>query len=88
VSVVAVYNGAKPVVIDTKDFEVMRNILGDLPMHHAFRSGKTKLFDGPRGGGQDRQALESAQRRRSSCSATATRCPPPACRDAAPRSAA
>jgi Ca-activated chloride channel family protein len=46
VSVVAVYNGAKPVVIDTRDFEVVRNIFGDLPMHFAFRSGKTKLFDG------------------------------------------
>ena len=46
VSVVAVYNGAKPVVIDTQDFEVVRNILGDLPMHYAFASGKTKLFDG------------------------------------------
>lgn len=46
VSVVAVYNGAKPVVIDTQDFEVVRNILGDLPMHYAFTSGKTKLFDG------------------------------------------
>ena len=31
VSVVAFYNGAKPVVIGTKDFEVVRNILGDLP---------------------------------------------------------
>jgi len=46
VSVVAVYNGAKPVVVDTKDFEVVRNILGDLPMHYAFPSGKTKIFDG------------------------------------------
>jgi Ca-activated chloride channel family protein len=46
VSVVAFYNGAKPVVIDTKDFEVVRNILGELPMHFAFPSGKTKLFDG------------------------------------------
>ncbi len=46
VSVVAVYNGAKPVVIDTRDFEVVRNILGDLPMHYAFPAGKTKLFDG------------------------------------------
>jgi len=46
VSVVAVYNGAKPVVIDTKDFEVIRNILGDLPMNYAFPAGKTKLFDG------------------------------------------
>ncbi len=46
VSVVAVYNGAKPVVVDTTDFEVVRNILGDLPLHFAFKSGKTKLFDG------------------------------------------
>ncbi len=46
VSVVAFYNGAKSVVVDTKDFEVVRNILGDLPMHFAFPAGKTKLFDG------------------------------------------
>jgi Ca-activated chloride channel family protein len=46
VSVVAFYNGAKPVVIDTKDFEVVRNILGDLPLNFAFPAGKTKLFDG------------------------------------------
>lgn len=46
ISVVAVYNGAKPVVIDTTDVEVVRNILGDLPLHFAFRSGKTQLFDG------------------------------------------
>jgi Ca-activated chloride channel family protein len=46
VSVVAFYNGAKSVVTDTKDFEVVRNILGELPMHFAFPSGKTKLFDG------------------------------------------
>lgn len=46
VTVVAFYNGAKPVVIDTKDFEVVRNIFGDLPMHFAFPAGKTRLFDG------------------------------------------
>jgi Ca-activated chloride channel family protein len=46
VSVVAFYNGAKPVVIDTKDFEVVRNILGDLPLNFAFQAGKTRLFDG------------------------------------------
>jgi Ca-activated chloride channel family protein len=46
VSVVAVYNGALPVVTDTVDVEVVRNILGDLPMHYAFRPGKTRLFDG------------------------------------------
>jgi Ca-activated chloride channel family protein len=46
ISVVAVYNGAKPVVVDTKDVEVVRNILGDLPMHHAFPTGKTDIFSG------------------------------------------
>jgi Ca-activated chloride channel family protein len=46
ISVIATYNGAKPVVIDTRDFEVVRNIFGDLPMHYAFPAGKTKLFDG------------------------------------------
>jgi Ca-activated chloride channel family protein len=46
VSIVACYNGAKPVVVDTKDLEVVRNIFGDLPMHQAFPSGKTDLFSG------------------------------------------
>ena len=46
VSVVAFYTGAKPVVVETQDFEVVRNILGDLPMHYAFATGRTKLFDG------------------------------------------
>ena len=46
ISVVAVYNRAIPVVIDTVDIEVVRNILGDLPMHHAFKAGKTDLFSG------------------------------------------
>lgn len=45
-SVIAVYNGAKPVVIDTNDVDVVRNILSDLPMHHAFVAGKTNIFDG------------------------------------------
>ncbi len=46
ISVIATYTGAKPVVIGTQDSEVVRNILTDLPMHYAFRSGKTKLFAG------------------------------------------
>ena len=46
ISVVAVYNGAKPVVVDTRDVDVVRNILGDLPMHYAFPAGKTKLLEG------------------------------------------
>ncbi len=46
VTVVATYNGAKPVVVDTADVEVIRHILGELPMHWAFPTGKTKIFDG------------------------------------------
>lgn len=46
VSVVACYNGAKPVVVQTKDIEVVRNILDDLPLHYAFPVGKTDLFAG------------------------------------------
>lgn len=45
-TVVAVYNGAMPVVIDTNDVDVVRNILNDLPMSHAFVSGKTNVFAG------------------------------------------
>lgn len=46
VSVIATYNGAKPVVQDTRDMEVVRNILDDLPMHYAFPKGKTDIFAG------------------------------------------
>lgn len=45
-SVVAVHNGALPVVVDTRDLDVIRNILNDLPLHHAFDVGKTKLLEG------------------------------------------
>lgn len=45
-TVIAVYNGAKPVVEQTRDMEVLHNLMNDLPMHHAFPSGKTRLFDG------------------------------------------
>jgi Ca-activated chloride channel homolog len=48
VSVVAVYNGAFPVVIDTRDPAIIRNILRDLPLDYAFDHGKTKLLDGIR----------------------------------------
>jgi Ca-activated chloride channel family protein len=48
VTIVAVYNGALPVVIDTKDHAVIKNILNDLPLEHAFEFGKTKLLDGIR----------------------------------------
>jgi Ca-activated chloride channel homolog len=46
VSVLAVYTETKPVVIETRDLEVVRNILGDLPMHHAFKAGPTDMFSG------------------------------------------
>ena len=45
-SVIAVYTSAKPVVVDTRDVEVVRNILNDLPMSHAFDPGQTQLFSG------------------------------------------
>ncbi len=45
-SVIACYNGAKPVVIETKDLEVVRNILNDLPLNFAFKPGKTDLISG------------------------------------------
>lgn len=45
-TVIAVYTGAKPVVKDTADREVVRNILTELPMSHAFKSGETDLFSG------------------------------------------
>ncbi|MEA3211111.1 MAG: Ca-activated chloride channel [Chthoniobacter sp.] len=46
VSVVAFYTGAKPVVVDTFDLEVVKNILNDLPLEMAFEVGKTSLIDG------------------------------------------
>jgi Ca-activated chloride channel family protein len=48
ISVVAFYTGAKPVVVDTYDLGVIKNILDDLPLDVAFDPGKTKLFDGLR----------------------------------------
>jgi len=46
ITVVAVYNGAIPVVEKTRDPEVVHNILDELPMEYAFRSGGTDLFAG------------------------------------------
>lgn len=46
VSVVAVYNGAKSVVVDSKDLEVVRHIMEEIPMYFAFKPGKTKLYSG------------------------------------------
>jgi Ca-activated chloride channel homolog len=46
ISVIATYNGAKPVVSDTKDVEVVRHMLSAVDLQYAFEVGKTKLFDG------------------------------------------
>lgn len=45
-SVLATYTSAKPVVVNTTDMEIIRNILHDLPMEYAFESGATNLFAG------------------------------------------
>lgn len=45
-TVVAVAAEAKPVVKDTADREVVRNILTELPMRHAFKPGETNMFAG------------------------------------------
>ncbi len=45
-TVIAVASDAKPVVLDTTDREVIRNILTELPMRHAFKPGETNLFAG------------------------------------------
>jgi Ca-activated chloride channel family protein len=45
-TVVAFYTEGKPVVERTSDIEVVSNIIRDLPMHHAFISGKTDIFSG------------------------------------------
>lgn len=45
-TVIATYSGAKPVVQDTTDLEVVRNILTDLPLSQAFKAGPTNLNAG------------------------------------------
>ncbi|MEO0415046.1 MAG: VWA domain-containing protein [Verrucomicrobiota bacterium] len=46
ITMVAVYNGAKPVVQESRDTEVILNFLDGLPLSAVFPKGKTKLFDG------------------------------------------
>ncbi len=45
-SVIATYTSAKPVVVDTRDVAVVKNILTDLPMSQAFEVGETRIFEG------------------------------------------
>jgi len=46
ITMVAVYNGAKPVVQESRDLEVILNFLDGLPLDGVFKTGKTRLFDG------------------------------------------
>lgn len=55
VSVVAFYTGARPVVVDAYDLNVVANILNDLPLEHAFKPGPTDMYSGVR------QAFEIAR---------------------------
>jgi Ca-activated chloride channel homolog len=48
VTVVAFYSSAKPVVVDAKDPNVIKNIMNDLPLDQAFEIGKTSIPDGLR----------------------------------------
>ncbi|MFK7911352.1 MAG: VWA domain-containing protein [Akkermansiaceae bacterium] len=46
ITMVAVYNGAKPVVQESRDLEVILNFLDDIDMYQVFPTGKTRIFDG------------------------------------------
>ena len=46
ITMVAVYNGAKPVVQESRDLEVILNFLDGMDMASVFPVGKTRLFDG------------------------------------------
>ena len=46
ISIVAFFTGAKPVVVDTHDLNVVKNILDDLPLDRAFDPGKTSVISG------------------------------------------
>jgi len=46
ITMVAVYNGAKPVVQESRDLEVILNFLDGMDMSSVFPVGKTRLFDG------------------------------------------
>lgn len=46
ITLVAVYNGAKPVVEESRDIEVILNFLDGMDMSSVFPVGKTRLFDG------------------------------------------
>ena len=45
-SLVAFYTKALPVVVDTKDPDIIRNFLEDMDMYQAFENGQTEIFKG------------------------------------------
>ncbi|CAN5846494.1 hypothetical protein BH11PLA1_BH11PLA1_14390 [soil metagenome] len=47
-SLIAFWDDAKPVVIDTFDMNIIANAVGDLPLGYAFKGGKTDLWAGVR----------------------------------------
>ena len=46
VTIIGVYSDAKTLVQDSTDFEVVRHIMEDMPLWHAYEPGKTKLLSG------------------------------------------
>jgi len=46
ITFMAVYSDAKLLLEDSSDYEVVRHMLADMPMWHAFKRGKTDLFAG------------------------------------------
>ncbi len=46
VTVIGVFSDAKPLLKESTDIEVVRHIVEDMPLSHAFKPGKTKLIDG------------------------------------------
>jgi len=45
-SFIAVYTDAKPLLKDSRDHEVVRHIMENMPVLHGFKPGKTKLIEG------------------------------------------
>ena len=45
-SFIAVYTDAKPLLQDSRDYEVVRHIMEEMPVLHGFEPGKTKLIEG------------------------------------------
>lgn len=46
VTIIGVYTDAKTLVEDSTDFEVVRHIMEDMPLWHAYKPGKTELISG------------------------------------------